>query len=137
MFRGVAMTEGTMPEILYGEILGPEKSASRDDAGRSARIKRTFWATFRKAARYIPFSDDLAAAYFCALDPSTPHRVRAVLLGALAYFVLPFDAIPDFLAGIGFSDDVTVLVAAIAMVRSHITPAHREAARRALAEAAE
>ena len=77
-----------MPEILYGEILGPEKSGSEDDASRSARIKRLFWATFRKAARYVPFADDLVAAYFCALDPATPHRVRAVLLGALAYFVL-------------------------------------------------
>ena len=125
-----------MPEILYGEILGPEKPGSDDDAARSTRIKRSFWATFRKAVRYIPFSDDLVAAYFCALDPATPHRVRAVLLGAFAYFVMPFDAIPDFLAGIGFSDDVTVLVAAIAMVRSHITPAHREAARRALDETA-
>lgn len=118
-----------MDKVLYGEILGPE-----DDTTRSERVRHRFWATFRKAVRYIPFSDDLVAAYFCALDPATPHRVRAILLGALAYFVLPFDAVPDLLAGIGFSDDVTVLIAAIAMVRSHITPAHREAARRALSE---
>jgi uncharacterized membrane protein YkvA (DUF1232 family) len=119
-----------MPEILYGEILGPEKQG--DDERQSARIKRRFWATFRKAVRYIPFADDLVAAYFCAIDPETPHRVRAILLGALAYFVLPIDAVPDFLAGIGFSDDVTVLVAAIAMVRSHITPGHRTAAKQAM-----
>ena len=116
-----------MPDVLYGEILSPEPA---DDAKRSDRVRQKFWATLRKAARYIPFSDDLVAAYFCALDPATPHRVRAVLLGALAYFILPFDAVPDFLAGIGFSDDITVLVAAIALVRSHITAAHREAARR-------
>jgi uncharacterized membrane protein YkvA (DUF1232 family) len=122
--------EGRMPEILYGEILGPEKNDN--DEARSARVKRRFWATFRKAVRYIPFADDLVAAYFCAIDPATPHRVRGILLGALAYFVLPIDAVPDFLAGIGFSDDITVLVAAIAMVRSHITPAHREAAKRAM-----
>ena len=120
-----------MPEILYGEILGPEKSNPEDEA-RSAKIKRTFWATFRKAVRYVPFADDLVAAYFCAIDPATPHRVRAILLGALAYFVLPFDAVPDFLAGVGFSDDVTVLLGAIAMVRSHITADHRAAAKRAM-----
>ena len=118
-----------MDEILYGEILGPE-----DDEGRSQRVRAGFWRTFRRAARYIPFSEDLVAGYFCALDPATPHRVRAILLAALAYFILPFDAVPDVLAGIGFSDDVTVLVAAIAMVRAHITPAHWQAARRALAE---
>jgi uncharacterized membrane protein YkvA (DUF1232 family) len=123
--------EGTMPDVLYGEILGPEPE---DEARRSDRVRQKFWATFRKAARYVPFADDLVAAYFCALDPATPRRVRAVLLGALAYFIMPFDAIPDFLAGIGFSDDITVLVAAIALVRSHITAAHREAAKRALSD---
>lgn len=121
-----------MDKVLEGEILGPEVVAPADEATRSERVRRKFWATFRKAARYIPFTDDLVAAYFCALDPETPHRVRAVLLAALAYFILPFDAVPDILAGVGFSDDVTVLVAAIALVRAHITPAHREASRRIL-----
>ena len=101
--------EGAMPDVLYGEILGPEETGP-DDGKRSDSVRRKFWATFRKAARYVPFADDLIAAYFCALDPATPHRVRAVLLGALAYFILPFDAIPDFIAGIGYSDDITVLV---------------------------
>lgn len=116
-----------MSKVLYGEILGPEQEAQRED-----RVRRTFWATFRKAARYIPFAEDLVAAYYCAFDPATPTRVRAILIGALAYFVLPFDAIPDFIAGLGFTDDVTVLLAAIATVGAHITPAHRDAAKRAL-----
>jgi uncharacterized membrane protein YkvA (DUF1232 family) len=119
-----------MTEVKYGEILGPE-----DEATRARRVKNRFWATLRRAARAIPFSQDLVAAYFCALDPATPHRVRGVLLAALAYFVLPFDAVPDILAGIGFADDVTILVAAISTVRAHITPLHRQAAQEALAEA--
>ncbi|MEX2319276.1 MAG: YkvA family protein [Bauldia sp.] len=123
-----------MVKIFEGEILGPDMLAPEDDAARSERVRRRFWSTFRKAARYIPFADDLVAAWFCALDPATPHKVRAVLLAALAYFILPFDTIPDFVAGIGFSDDIAVLVAAITMVRAHITPAHREAARRTLSE---
>jgi uncharacterized membrane protein YkvA (DUF1232 family) len=124
-----------MEQVFEGEILGPEVIAAEDESARSDRVRKGFWRTFRKAVRYVPFADDLVAAYFCALDPLTPTRVRAVLLAALAYFVLPFDAVPDILAGIGFSDDVTVLMAAIAMVGAHITPAHREAARRALSEA--
>jgi uncharacterized membrane protein YkvA (DUF1232 family) len=119
-------------KILDGEILGPEVVSAEEEAKRSNRVRRGFWTTFRKAARYVPFADELVAAYYCALDPKTPHRVRATLLAALAYFILPFDALPDILAGIGFSDDITVLVATIAMVRAHITPAHREAARKAL-----
>jgi uncharacterized membrane protein YkvA (DUF1232 family) len=119
-----------MGEVLHGEILGPE-----DEATRSERVKAKFWKTLKKAARQIPFVDELVAAYYCALDPATPARVRAILLAALAYFVLPFDVVPDILVGVGFADDVSVLVGAIAMVGAHITPAHREAARRALAEA--
>lgn len=117
-----------MNKVLFGEILGPE-----DETARSERVRRRFFKTLRKAARYIPFADDLVAAYFCALDPETPHRVRATLLAALAYFILPTDAIPDILAGIGFGDDAAVLLATITMVRSHITSTHEEAARRVLA----
>jgi uncharacterized membrane protein YkvA (DUF1232 family) len=115
-------------DIKIGEILGPE-----DEATQTRKVKRGFWKTLRKAMGYIPFADELVAAYYSALDPHTPHRVRLMLLAALAYFVLPFDAIPDILAGIGFSDDAAVLIATISLVRAHITPVHREAARRALA----
>jgi uncharacterized membrane protein YkvA (DUF1232 family) len=79
-----------------------------------------------------PFVEDLIAAYYCALDPATPTRVRAMLLAALAYFILPFDFIPDMLPVIGFADDAALLAATIALVSSHITPAHRAAAARAL-----
>ncbi|MCB1487932.1 MAG: DUF1232 domain-containing protein [Bauldia sp.] len=118
-----------MNEVLYGEILGPE-----DEERREKRVRNRFWATVRKAARAIPFVDDVVAAYFCALDPATPPRVKGIILGALAYFVLPLDAIPDILAGVGFTDDITVLLAAMSVVGAHIKPAHREAARQALAE---
>jgi uncharacterized membrane protein YkvA (DUF1232 family) len=118
-----------MDDVKYGEILGPE-----DDSARESRVRKGFWRTFRRALRFIPFSEELVAGYYCALDPATPPRVRAILLGALAYFVLPLDAIPDLLAGIGFTDDISVLVATLALVHAHIRPAHRDAARRALAE---
>lgn len=118
-----------MAKVLHGEILGPE-----EEAKRSERVKRRFFETFRKAARYIPFAEELVAAYYCALDPETPHRVRAVLLAALAYFVLPFDSVPDFLVGVGFGDDAAILLATITLIRAHITPAHLAAARRVLAD---
>ncbi len=52
-----------------------------------------------------------------------------MLLGAIAYFVLPADMIPDILAGLGFTDDASVLAAAIAAVGRHIRPHHRIRAR--------
>ena len=98
-----------------------EARGDRDEA----RVRRDFW---RKAAR-LPFAEDLLAAYYCAFDRATPVQVKATLVGALAYFVLPFDAVPDMLPLVGFTDDAAVLLAALRMVRAE----HRDAARAALA----
>lgn len=96
-------------------------------------VREKFWRTAKRAARQIPFMDEVVAAYYCALDRQTPLRAKGILLAALGYFVLPADTIPDIVFGFGFTDDVAVLTAAIAAVRAHMTPAHRLAAREALA----
>ena len=96
------------------------------------RVRAEFWRTAKRAARHIPFMEEVVAAYYCAFDSKTPFRVRATLMAALAYFVLPLDTIPDFILGLGFGDDIAVLTAAITSIRGHITPAHRAAAREAL-----
>lgn len=109
---------------------GPADEAAMER--RERKVRRDFWGKFRRVAGHIPFADDLVAAYYCALDVNTPLRVRGTLLGALAYFILPIDMVPDFIAGFGFTDDAAVLAAAISMVSAHITPSHRAAAARAL-----
>lgn len=95
-------------------------------------VDRGFWQKLAKFAGRIPFAEDAAAAYFCATDPATPSRVKGILLAALAYFVLPTDVIPDFIAGIGFTDDAAVLAMAISLVAGQIRPEHRARAREAL-----
>ncbi len=96
------------------------------------KFRRRFWRKTRKLAARLPFAEDLIAAHYCAFDRETPTHVKAALVGALAYFVLPADLIPDVLPLIGYTDDAAMLAAAIKLVASHITPDHREAARRAL-----
>ena len=93
---------------------------------------RRFWGKLRRVLARIPFAEDLVAGYYCALDRDTPAYVRAVLCGALAYFVLPTDMVPDFLAGLGFTDDASVLAAALAAVGRHLQPKHRAQARERL-----
>ncbi|MBX3569101.1 MAG: DUF1232 domain-containing protein [Rhizobiaceae bacterium] len=107
-------------------------TTSADTSEQERDVRARFWATARKAARQIPFMDEVVASYYCALDKDTPMRARMMLLAALAYFVLPTDTIPDVFVGIGFTDDIAVLTAALAAVRAHVKPVHREAAREAL-----
>jgi uncharacterized membrane protein YkvA (DUF1232 family) len=99
-----------------------------------ARVKAGFWKKMKAVSARIPFAEDALAAYYCAFDRQTPLHVRATLWGALAYFILPFDVIPDYLPVIGFTDDAAVLATALRLVASHMRPDHREAARRALAK---
>jgi uncharacterized membrane protein YkvA (DUF1232 family) len=107
------------------------------DAARIARektyVRRGFWTKARRVAAALPFAEDLLAAYFCAFDRETPRHVQAALIGALAYFVLPFDLIPDMMPVLGFTDDAAVLATALRMVATHVRPEHRAAAKQAIA----
>lgn len=121
-----------MDDVKYGEILLPGEEA--DTERQAKKVTSGFWPVFKRAVGQLPFARDVVAGFYCALDPATPRRVRAILLGALAYFVLPFDAVPDILALVGFSDDIAVLAAAIAAVRAHLKPEHYARADEALAD---
>lgn len=116
--RGFKTTEGL-------EIIPP-------DDGDEARVRAGFWPKIRGAVRQIPFANDAVAAYYCAFDPATPRRVRLTLMATLAYFIVPADAMPDFIAGLGYTDDATVIAAAIKMLGHHVKDRHRDAALRAL-----
>lgn len=97
------------------------------------RVRTGFWPKLRRTAARLPFADRLLAVYYCARDPRTPPAAKGIMLGALAYFVLPFDAVPDVLAGIGFTDDAAVIAAVAAMLGANLKPRHRDSARDALA----
>ena len=112
---------------------GPFEGSSQDQEG----LVRSFWTKLRRVSGRIPFAEDLVAAYYCATDPTTPNRVRLILMGAIAYFVLPTDAIADFLALFGFADDAAVLATALTQVAGSITDAHRAKARQILLKGVE
>jgi uncharacterized membrane protein YkvA (DUF1232 family) len=121
--------------------MAQDRSASWDriepDVGRQAKrdeaiVRRGFWSKVRRVAAGLPFAEDLLAAYYCAFDLDTPLHVRAALLAALAYFVVPLDFVPDMMPMLGFTDDAAVLATAIRLVAAHMRPAHRDAARAAI-----
>ena len=116
--------------------MASEHTVGFEPADRLAKdresVRRRFWIKFKRVVAQLPFAEDLLAAYYCAFDKQTPRHVQAALLGAIAYFILPFDFIPDMLPVLGFTDDAAILATAIRLVATHITPEHRDAARAAL-----
>lgn len=95
-------------------------------------VRRRFWDKLHANLHRVPLLEQALAAYFCATDPITPWKAKAMLMGALAYFILPSDAVPDWLVVIGFADDAAVLAAAIQAVRANMRPEHQERARATL-----
>lgn len=96
-------------------------------------VEEGFWPKFRRVAARLPFADELLAAYYAATDLETPAHVRVVLIGALAYFVVPLDVIPDFVFGLGFTDDAAVLAAALRTLNAYVRPRHRTRAAETIA----
>jgi uncharacterized membrane protein YkvA (DUF1232 family) len=112
---------------------GPDFAAAMGRNTRHAAVWDGFWRKLGSLAATLPFAEDLLAAHYCAFDRQTPFHVKAVLVGAIAYFILPTDLIPDYIPVIGYTDDAAVLAAAVKLVSTHITADHREAAQRTLA----
>ena len=102
---------------------------------KQARLRRDFWPKLKRNLARVPFAEDLVAAYFCALDPATPVRSKAILLGALAYFVMPADMVPDVILALGFVDDAAVIMAAVNAIKPNLKEHHRQRARAVLARA--
>jgi uncharacterized membrane protein YkvA (DUF1232 family) len=94
-------------------------------ASDRALVERGFWAKLRNHAMVAgrEVVEKALWLYYAARAPHTPAWARSVIYGALAYLVLPADAIPDALPAIGFTDDLATLTAAVATVALFIDDA--------------
>jgi uncharacterized membrane protein YkvA (DUF1232 family) len=116
---GVMVTQSRMSD---------EADARFEERERDLRTR--LLPKLKRVLAHVPFALDLLAAYYTMLDRQTPMRVRVTLAAALAYFVLPFDVVPDFVVGLGYTDDAAILFAAIRMVSGSMQPRHYDAAQR-------
>ncbi|WP_281614196.1 YkvA family protein [Flammeovirga sp. SubArs3] len=89
-----------------------------------------FWSKVMKFARKAGLKITYYAVtlYYTMLDEDTPYASKLVIMGALGYFILPVDLIPDIAPGIGFTDDLAALTSAFVTVAMHIKPEHKEKA---------
>jgi uncharacterized membrane protein YkvA (DUF1232 family) len=116
------------PSFSWQDFTALKRQAQTEDSG----LRGKFWRKLLREAANVPFLEDVLTAHYCVFDRQTPVHVKAVLAGAIVYFVVPDDLIPDYIPVIGYADDAAVLGAAFKLVSSHIKPEHREAAQRML-----
>lgn len=96
------------------------------------RVARGFWPKIRKVAAHIPFAADALSVWYSARDDETPASAKALMFACLAYFVLPTDAVPDWIPVLGYTDDAAVFATLLGLVGRHLKPWHRSAAREAV-----
>jgi uncharacterized membrane protein YkvA (DUF1232 family) len=101
-------------------------------------VSKRLWPKIRRLAAQAPFAEDAVALWYCAIDRETPASTKAMLLAALAWFVLPRRLRPRRLPipGLVLADEAAVVAAALALARRAIQPRHREQAKAVLARMA-
>lgn len=120
--------ENEASQGLKGKVIDPEAYVGRDPARNEAKVRRGFARKAKRCLRLIPLASDAVSAYFCMLDGKTPLWVKGTVAAALAYFILPIDAMPDLLPIVGLGDDASVIAAALTAVTAHINADHRRQA---------
>jgi len=90
-----------------------------------AYVQKFFQCKIVNNLDVIPFLDDVIALYFVLKDPATPLTAKVTIAGALAYLILPVDAVPDITPVAGYTDDMGVLAVVIATLSNHIKEQHR------------
>jgi len=96
------------------------------------KIISEFPGKLSESSGKITFATQATAMYYALRDPKTPLKVKALIGAALAYFIMPFDLIPDWIVGIGFTDDLAVVLMVLRKLAGSITEEHYELARRRL-----
>lgn len=105
-----------------------------DNKYEEAYSEDDFWSKVKKYAKVAGESvlEPALKMYYAAMDSDTPVWAKGIIFAALGYFISPVDAIPDITPVIGYTDDLGVLVAALAAVASHIKEEHTAKAKETL-----
>lgn len=101
-----------------------------DKTDQSNYSDDSFWSKLGRYARVAgrEVVEKALQLFYALQNPRTPKWAKTVIVGALAYFILPTDAIPDFIPVAGYGDDLGALTAALTTVAIYITDDVKKAA---------
>ena len=90
-----------------------------------------FWDKLKKFAKVAgkEVIEKALFLYYAAKQPNTPLWAKTTIYGALAYFISPIDMLPDLTPLLGYTDDLSILAAALVTVASYITDEVKQQAR--------
>lgn len=111
-FKGAIRVESVNEQEVLNRMKNAEKNFSDDK----------FWDKLKKYGKKAGSSVVYAVLllYFTLQKPEVPAKTKAIIIGALGYFILPFDLIPDVALGVGFTDDLGALGIALLQVAMYI-----------------
>lgn len=91
---------------------------------KESYVKENFWGKVKKFGAKVPLLKDVVAMYYCLLDEKTPLKAKASITLALVYFISPIDAIPDFIAALGFTDDIGIIATTLLLIKTQLKEEH-------------
>ncbi len=118
-------TAGEIPE-KHDEILMENIKNSSNHYSDEGFWTKVFNSFHKKR---ISILETVLALYYSYKDDETPKWAKRVIVGALGYWIFPLDVLPDFLPGIGYSDDIATIFAAISVIALHIKSSHKTRAK--------
>lgn len=121
---GSESPQAGLPEPVQGHLPLPQEEIDQ------AYSEEKFWGKLKRYAASAG-KDVVEAAlklFYALQDKDTPSSAKAIIVGALAYFIIPLDAVADFLPG-GYVDDWGAMLGALWTVAKHIKSEHTEKAR--------
>lgn len=96
-------------------------TAEKVDEG-SKYVEENLWAKVERIGKKISFAKDIKALYNYMTDPTVTWYRKSIVVGALIYFIMPIDSIPDIAPLIGYLDDLGVITAVLKYMGSELIP---------------
>lgn len=108
----------SFPELfVFISIYSPMNNSNYKSFSEDAFWKKVVLTLIKAGEKVI---NTALLLFFAFQKKDIPLPAKAIIAGALGYFIVPFDIIPDFLAGIGYTDDLATLLGALSTVALYI-----------------